>query len=290
MFPNIIFLTVVLLTFDGVFGLNLHHLRAVESLEEGTVVGYSLPHGLTKRQSGCPIGLTQCAQDVDGVYCAPVCCFEGGAFAYGCDIGYYCSGRGAEAGCCRVGRICVGGPPPCVDNGEPAPSPTSACPADQPVCTTNVRGAPICSGTVTGPGSRSFQITGTSTRTTITTTSGTETETETTEEPETTTTEEPETTTTEEPEPTTTDETTTIEETTTFTTTSEIPEETTTTTEEPSSTEFETTEVPTVTSYPTASSNVTLTQPPPATSNSGRNSAVNLIIALMSVAITFFMF
>ncbi|KAK6520486.1 hypothetical protein TWF506_000739 [Arthrobotrys conoides] len=288
MSPKIIFLGALLVALDGVFGLNIQRLRAVEPLHEGGVIGYSIPDGLLKRQAGtCPVGLRACATTTTQVLCAGVCCFENGVFSYGCDPGYYCAGSGADAGCCPVGRVCTGGPPPCADNGEIVPSPTSVCPADQPTCTTNARGAPLCSGDVTETNTRSFTITRTNT-VSITTTS--EVETETTEEPEPTTTEEePTTTTTEEPEPTTTEDTTTVEVTTTVATTSEIPEETTST-EEPSSTVVETTETSTVTASPTQSSNATITPPPPATSNSGRTSTVNLIIALMSVALAFFMF
>ncbi|RVD84570.1 uncharacterized protein DFL_006313 [Arthrobotrys flagrans] len=317
MSPKIILLGSLLVALDGVLGLNIQRLRAVEPLQDGVVVGYSIPDGLLKRQTAtCPIGSRQCARISTGIFCAGVCCFENGEFSYGCDIGYYCAGSGANAGCCPVGRICTGGPPPCADNGEAAPSPTTACPADHPICTVNDRGAPLCSGDVTRTNTRSFVITPTNTIS-ITTTS--EVETETTEEPEPTTAEEPEpepttteeTTTVEEPttftttgeipeettteEPPsstvveTTEETTTVEEPTAFTTTDEIPEETTTTEEPPSSTVVETTELPTDTPSPTQSSSVTLT-PLPTPNSSGRTSAVNLIVALMSVAFAFFIF
>ncbi|KAF3089376.1 hypothetical protein TWF569_006798 [Orbilia oligospora] len=284
---KMVLLGIIFVTLDGVFGLNAQHRRAVEPLQDGAVIGYSIADGLLKRQVGvCPIGSRECARVSGQILCAGVCCFEDGVFSFGCDPGYNCAGSGADAGCCRVGRICTGSPPPCVDNGEPAPSPTLACPADQPICTTNARGAPICSGDATVGNTRSFTITLTSTVSTTVTSSTSELEAETTEEPE------PTTTTTEvpEPEPTTTEETSTVEETTTLTiTTSEIPEETTTA-YEPSLTSVETTEISTVTPSPTRSSNATVTPPPPATSNSGRISTVNLIIALISVAFAFFMF
>ncbi|KAK6527956.1 hypothetical protein TWF281_009216 [Arthrobotrys megalospora] len=271
MSPKTLFLTSLLVALDVVSGLNPVRLRALEPLQDGVVLGYSLPPGLLRRQTTiCPPGTRECARIGNRVACAGVCCEEDGEFSFGCNVGYYCDGTGANAGCCPVGRICEAGPPPpCVDYGEPALSPTSACPAAQPTCTTNSRGASVCSGDVTRTSTRSFTLTRT-----VTTTSEAETTTE-----EESTTSEPMT------EPTSTEETTTVEETTT--TMSEIPEETTT---EASTTEAETTEAPIVTSTPTQSSNVTLTPLPPATSNSGRTSTVNLLFALASVAFAFFLF
>ncbi|KAK6505176.1 hypothetical protein TWF481_007095 [Arthrobotrys musiformis] len=301
MLSNVFFIASLLFIFDGALGSNIHRIRDFDSLKDGSLTGFSVrPGGLFRRQSSsCPI---VCARDALYVYCGEVCCYEDNEFVYTCDYGYYCSGSGANAGCCRVGRVCSGSPPPCADYGELAPSPTQECPEEQPVCTSNALGAPLClgEGTVTvrttSSTSRRFVITRPSTSATttsefepesteepeITTTEGPETTT--TEEPETTTTEEPETTTTEEPETTTTTEEpeTTTEE--PETTTSEAPEETTTTTE------VETTEAPTETTSSTESSGATVTPPTPETSNSGPASTVNLVAALVGVAFAFFLF
>ncbi|EPS44724.1 hypothetical protein H072_1250 [Dactylellina haptotyla CBS 200.50] len=271
MSPKAVIIASLLVFLEVAAGLNL---RAVEPPEEGEYLAFS-PHlsggRLLRRQSSvCPVGSQECAETATQVYCAPVCCFESGQFVYGCRTGYYCVGTGASAGCCPVGRTCSGPPPPCVNAGEAPSASATPCPLSAPVCTTNVQGAPVCSGTI-GSGTATFTLTRTSSVTStveITTTSE-----------ETTTSSEATATATTSNGPATETATYTV----TLTTTSES-----TSTEEPTTTEESTTTTELTTSFTLPTSNATFTPPPQATSDANRISAMNLALGLCGVAITFF--
>ncbi|KAI9853424.1 MAG: hypothetical protein M1824_001255 [Vezdaea acicularis] len=125
-----------------------------------------MKHRLTKRQSGtsgvgdaCPDGSgeTVCVVNVDGtLQCAGTCCTNAsGQFLGGCDLGTVCDLSGGTFGCCPIGETCTGGPPPCVNYGQPAPGSTTACPRDSPTCYT-VSGSGACSAGPGGPGGSSI--------------------------------------------------------------------------------------------------------------------------------------